>query len=33
LEVCNISGLMAFYKKCYEMELIKAIPVLRFTSP
>lgn len=33
LEERHISGLMAFYEKCYEMKLVKSVPTLSFTSP
>jgi chorismate dehydratase len=32
LEERHVSGLMSFYEKCYEMKLVKSVPVLNFTS-
>ncbi len=33
LEKSHISGLLTFYQKCYEMKLVKSVPILNFTSP
>lgn len=32
LDEQNISGLMTFFKKCYELGLIKSVPVLNFIT-
>lgn len=32
LEEESVAGLMTFYEKCYELELIKSVPILNFTA-